>query len=163
MESLHRGMGRLLCESEHDPSSGGATVHPRESTSVAGRPRGGRADDGRTLRQGGGDEGSPLRLGGPGTGGGKRAMTRRWTTAALVLGVGAGLLVACATIQNNPEQARTWAAYRACKAAGRAEHGQYDGVDPGGRAGWSAASPTRSSYGSTELEACMQEQLAKTK
>ena len=88
-------------------------------------------------------------------------MTRRWTAATLVLG--AGLLVGCATIQNTPEQDRTWAAYRACKAAGRAEHGQIERVDPDGRWWWSPASPTRSSYGLTELEACMQEQLAKTR
>ena len=98
----------------------------------------------------------------PGTnavGGG--AMTRRWTPTALVLG--AGLLFGCATIQNTPEQDRTWAAYRTCKAAGRAASGQIDRVDPDGRWWWSASQPTRSSYGLAEIEACMQEELAKAK
>jgi hypothetical protein len=89
------------------------------------------------------------------------AMTRRWTPTALALG--AGLLLGCATIQNTLEQDRTWAAYRACKAAGRVAYGQIDRVDPDGRWWWSAAQPTRSSYGLAEIEACMREELAKAK
>jgi hypothetical protein len=84
-------------------------------------------------------------------------MTRRWTTAALLLAAG------CATVQNTPEQDRTWAAYRACKAAGRVAQGQIDRVDPDGRWWWSSSSPLRSSYGLSELEVCMQEQFAKPK
>ena len=88
-------------------------------------------------------------------------MTRRRTTVALVLG--AWLFVGCTTIRNTPEQDRTWAAYRACKAAGRAPYGQIDRVDADGRWWWSPAQPTHSSYGFAGLEACMQEELAKAK
>jgi len=50
---------------------------------------------------------------------------------ALVL---AAVLLAGCAIQNTPQQERTWAAYEACKAAGRVPHGHIwsPTVDGGG-------------------------------
>jgi outer membrane biogenesis lipoprotein LolB len=59
-------------------------------------------------------------------------MGRRKT--ALVLA--AVLLAGCATVQNTPEQERTWAAWEACKAAGRVTHWQIERVDPDGTIRW---------------------------
>jgi len=50
--------------------------------------------------------------------------------------------------------------HEACKAEGRVTHVYIDRVEPDGRARWAA---TSSPYGLQELEACMREQLAKTK
>ena len=71
------------------------------------------------------------------------------------------LLAGCATtLQNTPEQERTWAADEACKAEGRVTHVSIHRVEPDGRAWWSA---TSTAYGLQELEACMREQSAKNR
>jgi hypothetical protein len=75
---------------------------------------------------------------------------------ALVLA--AVLVVGCATVQNTPEQERTWAAWEACKAAGRVTHWQIERVDPDGTIRWWASG---SPYGLQEIEACMKEGWAK--
>ena len=84
-------------------------------------------------------------------------MMGRWKIAPVLAAV---LLAGCATLQNTPEQERTWAAWDACKAAGRITHWQIDRVEPNGRA-W--LSSTDSPYGLQEIQACMREERAKTK
>ena len=81
-------------------------------------------------------------------------MGRRKTALALA----AVLLAGCATVQNTPEQERTWAAWEACKAAGRVTHWQIERVDPDGTIRWwTSGSP----YGLQEMEACVKEEWAK--
>ena len=82
-------------------------------------------------------------------------MMGRWGNALILA---AALLAGCATLQNTPEQERTWAAWEACKAAGRVTHWQIDRVDPDGTIRWTA---TGSPYGLQEIQACMQEEWAK--
>jgi len=84
-------------------------------------------------------------------------MTGRWGNALILAAV---LLTGCATVQTTPQQERTWAAYEACKAAGRVTHWQLDRVEPDGRTSWNT---TSSPYGFQEIEACMREELAKRK
>ena len=82
----------------------------------------------------------------------------RWGNALILAAV---LLVGCASVQNTPpQQDRAWAAYEACKAAGRVTHWQLDRVEPDGRTSWNT---TSSPYGFQEIEACMREELAKRK
>jgi hypothetical protein len=84
-------------------------------------------------------------------------MIGRWETALVLAAV---LLVGCAGLQNTPEQELTWAAWDACKAAGRVTHWQIERVDPDGTIRWIA---TGSPYGLQEIEACMKEEWAKRK
>ncbi len=84
-------------------------------------------------------------------------MMGRWGNALILAAV---LLVGCASVQNTSQQDRAWAAYEACKAAGRVTHWQLDRVEPDGRTSWNT---TSSPYGFQEIEACMREELAKRK
>jgi hypothetical protein len=71
------------------------------------------------------------------------------------------LLTGC-TLQNTPQQDRTWTAYDACRAEGRVTNVSIDRVEPDGR--WLATTPNnRSAYGLQELEACMSEHLSQTR
>jgi hypothetical protein len=73
-------------------------------------------------------------------------MMGRWKPALILAAV---LLAGCATVQNTPQQERTWAAWDACKAAGRVTHWQIDRVDPDGKIWWWT---TGSPYGLQEIE-----------
>jgi hypothetical protein len=86
-------------------------------------------------------------------------MKTRWATTLIFVAV---LPASCTTMQKNtPEQERTWAAWEACKAAGRVTgNWQLGRVDANGRANLEG---TGSPYGLQEIEACLREELAKPK
>ena len=85
-------------------------------------------------------------------------MKTQWVTTLIFVAV---LPTSCTTMQNTPEQERTWAAWKACKAAGRVTgNWQLARVDAnGGRYLEGTGSP----YGLQEIEDCLREELAKPK
>ncbi len=79
----------------------------------------------------------------------------RWGNALIFAAV---LLAGCASVQNTPQQERTWAAYAVCRTT--VPRVQISRVAPDGRY-WYWANDT--SYGFEQFNACMREEIAKRK
>jgi hypothetical protein len=92
------------------------------------------------------------------------ARTAREETLMAVIILVLTLLAGCtATLQNTPQQDRTWAAYDACRAEGRVTNVSIDRVEPDGRWLVTTTALNKSVYGLQELETCMREHLSQTR
>jgi streptogramin lyase len=81
----------------------------------------------------------------------------RWRAIAFL--TGAIVVGACtSTVKNTPRQDLIWSAYNQCKGESRvAPNVQITRVEPDGRVWYTA---NRSSYGSQELERCINEKIS---